>query len=123
MADLDDLHVSDFGRIDIEAESDDEEDYSDPVDMRARFQLLVEKLLAEVRLVARMPNDVDLMSGFITVEKLAEIRGVKPHRISQIVSEFKAKKGRYPAWRISIPGKQRGFKVDIAVYEQGMDRW
>ena len=121
VAEINELHIADFGKVEGEPDDDDDFEYIDPIDMRARFQLLVEKLLAEVRLAARLPKGADVMADFWTVDDLAEIEGVKPNRIRQRVSEFKSKHGRYPLWRKSIPGKQRGFVIDKAVYRQQMD--
>lgn len=53
-----------------------------------------------------------------TREEVARYLGVKPATVSKMVSAERKRLGRDPLWVQRLPGRERGFKVKMSVFER-----
>tara|TARA_R110000744_G_scaffold118921_1_gene221987 strand:+ start:14157 stop:14870 length:714 start_codon:yes stop_codon:yes gene_type:complete len=107
------------GRVFGFVEDGDPEEYSDPIDARFRFQSMLDAFveIAEFATKLNLSMSSEVMNKkHWSREELADFRGVKPKRITQIVSEYRRAHKEDPAWVCLHPGGKRGFKIVVQTY-------
>jgi hypothetical protein len=106
-------------------EDGEPEEYADPIDARYRFHSMLKEFQQIVKHAEGLPSgsSVEMMEKeYWTREELAEFIGVKPKRVTQIISEYRREHGgEDPIWVRRLAGRQRGFHVKVATYKSQMN--
>ena len=101
-------------------EDGEPEEYADPIDARYRFHSMLKEFQKTASLAESLhyglSNDM-MKKDRWTREELALYLQVKPESVSKIVSQYKAANHKKdPPWVERINGRQRGFKVKVAMF-------
>jgi hypothetical protein len=124
IATLDDLYQGVFAHPleqrdwDPKGESDPEDYYSGN-DVAYLAQAFMQEMLALARLAADMPPRLegpDPVSGLVSVEWVAKLRGVQPDTILKEIWKYEREHGEKPPWVWVPPNRQRGQLIEWPVY-------